>query len=115
MPDASFRLTLFAGTCLLLPALAFAQVNATSDYLARMDTDGDGRVSQGEYVEWMSYAFDARDLNHDAVLSADELPGGRGQPITRIQHRERLAARFKKQDVNHDGFLSARELSAPPQ
>ncbi|MGH8061926.1 MAG: hypothetical protein ACREO7_07915 [Pseudoxanthomonas sp.] len=100
---------------LLAPVMALAQVTATSDYLARMDTDADGRVSVGEYLDWMSYAFDARDANRDGVLSADELPGGKGQAITRVEHRERLAATFKKQDVNRDGYLSARELAAPPQ
>ena len=63
----------------------------------------------------MSYAFDARDANRDGVLTPDELPGGKGQPLTREQHRERLAATFRKQDVNRDGYLSARELAAPPQ
>jgi Ca2+-binding EF-hand superfamily protein len=100
---------------MLLPAAGFAQVNATSDYLARMDGDGDGRVSQIEYLDWMSYAFDARDRNRDGVLTADELPGGKGQPITRQQHRERLAATFNKQDVDRNGYLSAKELAAPPQ
>ena len=100
---------------MLSPAISHAQVNATSDYLARMDGDGDGRVSQIEYLDWMSYAFDARDGNRDGVLTADELPGGKGQAITREQHRERLAATFKKQDLNRDGSLSAKELAAPPQ
>ena len=100
---------------LLAPLLAFAQVNATSDYLARMDSDGDGRVGQVEYLDWMSYAFDARDSDRDGVLAADELPGGKGQAITREQHRERVAATFKKQDADRDGYLSARELAAPPQ
>ena len=44
----------------LVAAPAFAQVDATSDYLARMDTDADGRVSMDEFLDWMSYAFDAR-------------------------------------------------------
>ena len=105
----------YLGFAMLLPVIAFAQVNATSDYLARMDSDGDGRVSQIEYLDWMSYAFDARDGNRDGVLTADELPGGNGQAITRTQHRERLAATFKKQDVDRDGSLSAKELAAPPQ
>jgi len=100
---------------LALPPLAAAQVEASRDYLARMDSNGDGRVGLEEFLDWMSYAFDARDLNRDGVLSADELPGGRGQPITREQHRERLTATFKKQDVNGDGHLSAKELAAPPQ
>ena len=97
------------------PLSAFAQVQATSDYLARMDKDGDGRVSLAEYQAWMSYAFEARDVDRDGVLSAQEQPGGRGAPITLVQHHERLADRFRRQDVDKDGFLSARELSAPPR
>ena len=100
---------------LALPLFATAQVNGTSDYLQRMDTDRDGRVSQVEFLDWMSYAFDARDRDGDGVLSADELPGGKGAAITRATHRERLAATFRKQDRNGDGYLDARELAAPPQ
>lgn len=100
---------------LSLPLLAAAQVNGTNDYLERMDADRDGRVSQAEFLDWMSYAFDARDRNRDGVLSADELPGGKGAAIIRATHRERLAATFRKQDRNGDGFLDARELAAPPQ
>ena len=99
----------------LVPATALAQVNATGDYLARMDTDGDGRVGSVEYQDWMSYAFDARDIDRDGVLVPSEQPGGKGKPITRIEHRARLASRFKQQDANGDGYLSARELAAPPQ
>ena len=96
-------------------ASAFAQVTATSDYLARMDTDRDGRVALVEYQDWLSYGFDAMDRNRDAVLSASELPGGRGKPVTRLEHRAKLAATFLRQDANRDGSLSARELAAPPQ
>lgn len=96
-----------------LPALA--QVNATSDYLARMDTDGDGRVSLLEYQDWLSYGFDAMDRDRNGVLTADELPGGKGKPISRAEHRARLAKRFGKQDANQDGFLGAKELAAPPR
>jgi hypothetical protein len=89
-------------------------VDTTGSYLQRMDRDGDGRVSLDEYLAWMSYAFDARDANHDGVLSAAELPGGRGKAITRVQHQATLTARFRKQDSNGDAYLSARELAAPP-
>lgn len=106
-----------AGFCvfLLLPLIAAAQVTQTSEYLARMDTDGDGRVALVEYQDWMSYAFDAMDRNRDSILATEELPGGRGQPVTREAHRARLAETFKRQDGNRDGFLSAKELAAPPQ
>ena len=99
----------------VLPMLANAQVQRTGDYLSKMDADGDGRVSLGEYQDWLTYAFDGMDRDRDGVLSASEQPGGKGQPLTREQHRTRLAERFRKQDVNRDGFLSARELASPPQ
>jgi Ca2+-binding EF-hand superfamily protein len=99
----------------LLPLAVHAQVDATGDYLSRMDSDGDGRISLVEYQDWMSYAFDAMDRNRDGVLTPDELPGGKGKPVTREGYRARIAATFNKQDVNRDGTLSARELAAPPQ
>lgn len=87
----------------------------SGDYLGRMDTDGDGKVSPTEYQDWLSYAFDGMDRDHDGVLSAAEQPGGRGEPITRETHRARLAERFRRQDVDRSGFLDAKELAAPPQ
>lgn len=106
----------FSCLVLLLVASAVqAQVTDTGSYLQRMDTDGDGRVSVEEYVQWMLYAFERMDRNGDGVLSADELPGGKGTPITREQQRQTLIQRFHKQDANGDGYLSARELAAPPR
>ena len=100
---------------LLLPAAASAQVTHTGEYLAKMDTDGDGRVSLAEYQAWMSYAFEGMDRNRDGTLSADELPGGRGKPVTREAHLAQLAERFRRQDVDRDGFLGEKELAAPPR
>ncbi|GHC03136.1 hypothetical protein [Thermomonas carbonis] len=98
-----------------LPMLANAQVQRTGDYLSKMDANGDGKVSLVEYQDWLTYAFDGMDRDRDGVLSPSEQPGGKGQPLTREQHRTRLAERFRKQDANRDGYLSARELAAPPQ
>lgn len=110
IPSVPFLLLL-----MLLPLSSGAQVQRTGDYLSRMDANGDGKVSLAEYQDWLTYAFDGMDRDRDGVLSAAEQPGGKGQPITREQHRARLAERFRKQDVNHDGFLSAKELAAPPR
>ncbi len=99
----------------LLPLAAAAQVSDTATYLQRMDSDGDGKVSETEYVQWMLYAFDHMDRNGDGVLTADELPGGKGRPISREQQRQVIVQRFHKQDANGDGYLDARELSAPPR
>lgn len=98
-----------------LPIIASAQVTATSEYLQRIDADADGRISLLEYQDWMTYAFDAMDANRDGNLSAEEQPGGKGKPVTREEHRLRLAERFKRQDLNRDGYLNAKELAAPPQ
>ena len=100
----------------LLPAAAQAQqVQRAGDYLARMDADGDGRVSLHEYQDWMGYAFARMDRDRDGVLSAAEQPGGRAAPLTRQAHRAQLADRFRRQDANRDGMLDARELAAPPR
>lgn len=113
--NAGMRRLLITLVLACTPVATFAQVNATGEYLARMDTDRDGRVGLAEYQAWMSYAFDGMDRNRDGVLSVDELPGGRGKPITRQAHLAQLAARFKRQDVDGDGFLSEKELAAPPR
>lgn len=97
------------------PTVVRAQVDATGDYLTRMDADRDGRISLVEYQDWMSYAFDAMDRDRDGTLAPDELPGGKGKPVNRSEYRARIAATFNRQDVNRDGSLSARELAAPPQ
>lgn len=102
-------------TTLLLSPLAFAQVQAPSDYMQHMDRDGDGRVSLAEYTEWMRYGFDAMDKNGDGILEPHEQPGGRGKPINRAEHTATLTERFHRQDANKDGYLSAKELAAPPR
>jgi Ca2+-binding EF-hand superfamily protein len=97
------------------PAAAQSRVETTRDYLQRMDSDGDGRVSLDEDLAWMGYAFDQMDADGDGVLSPAEQPGGKGKPIGRSQHRARLTDRFHRQDTDGDGFLGAAELAAPPQ
>ena len=108
------RLPLALLAC-VLPASAGAQLQRSGDYLSKMDADRDGRVSLVEYQDWLSYAFDAMDRDHDGVLSPSEQPGGRGTMLTRAAHRERLAERFRRQDANRDNVLDARELAAPPR
>ena len=103
------------GAWLLACFAATAQVRGSGDYLARMDADRDGRVALAEYQDWLSYAFDAMDRDHDGRLAPGELPGGRGREVTREEHRAKLAAAFARQDANTDGFLDARELAAPPR
>jgi hypothetical protein len=98
---------------LWLPAAAFAQ--GTSSLFQAMDTNGDGRVSEAEYVAYMSQGFYRRDRNHDGVLEPDELPGGHGKPITLQEWQDNLRKEFRKLDRHHHGYLTGQELMQPPQ
>jgi Ca2+-binding EF-hand superfamily protein len=102
-----------AAALLFLPLAMLAQGPA-SDLFHAMDSNGDGRISQDEYVAYMSQGFYRLDRNHDGILESDELPGGRGGPVTLKQWQDNLRREFHKLDRNHDGYLSPRELAQPP-
>jgi Ca2+-binding EF-hand superfamily protein len=103
-----------AALLLWLPVVALAQ-GGVSDLFRAMDTNGDGRISEAEYVTYMSQGFDRLDRNHDGILEQDELPGGHGKPITLKEWQDNLRQEFHKLDRNHDGYLSPRELAQPPR
>ena len=92
-----------------------ARAQSTADFVARMDADGDRRVSLAEYTDYMSYAFRQMDRNADGVLEPGEQLVPNGKRMTLAEHHANLAATFHRQDVDRDGFLSARELAAPPR
>ena len=100
---------------LLLAACPVHAQDSRADYLRRFDSNADGRVSEAEYVAYMSRGFERLDLNHDGVLEAGELPGGRGKPITLRAYQANLRRQFHRLDGHHHGYLNARELTAPPR
>ena len=97
----------------LLPLAAAAQ-DSRNAYLRQFDTDGNGCVSEAEYVAYMSRSFLRMDTNHDGVLEPNELPGGRGKPVTLKEWQANLRRQFHKLDRRHNGCLDAQELTAPP-
>ncbi|MFZ5657459.1 MAG: EF-hand domain-containing protein [Pseudomonadota bacterium] len=111
----SLLVAAWSSTVIAAPPARMPTVATSGDYLARMDTDRDGRVSLPEFQAWMGYAFERMDADRDGVVETHELPGGRGQPIALEEHRHLLAERFARQDRNGDGVLDARELAAPPR
>jgi len=102
------------GLLLLVPMFAHAQ-STPAEYLRVFDANGDGHVSEAEYVAHLSEGFQRLDTNGDGVLEAEELPGRHGKPITLKQYQDNLRRQFHKLDRNHDGYLDARELTQPPQ
>jgi Ca2+-binding EF-hand superfamily protein len=97
----------------LLPLAATAQ-DSRDAYLRQFDTDGNGCVSESEYVAYMSRGFAQMDRNHDGVLEPEELPGGHGRPVTLKAWQDNLRRQFHKLDRRHNGCLDAQELTAPP-
>lgn len=108
------QLQLLAVACAVAATQARAQATPAA-YLQLFDHDGDGRVSEQEYVDRLSAGFLALDTNHDGTLEPSELPGQRGRAVTLVQHQANLRRQFRKLDRNHDGVLDARELAQPPQ
>ena len=114
MPARLAFLALFA----LSPATVAGAAATTSEYLRDMDTSGDGKVSLGEYQDYMLQGFRAMDRNRNDILDLDEFPEGtigpNTAPVTLKSRLRNLKAAFGRQDRNRDGVLDARELGQPP-
>ena len=74
----------------------------------RVDTDGDGRISQAEFVARRVQRLTAADANGDGTVTREELQA-RG-----AAHRaQRAETRFARLDANSDGAVSREEFTAP--
>src|SRR5262245_28745045 len=116
MPPVRFVL---AATLACATAAAHADTAATtSEYLRDMDRNGDGKVSLGEYQDYMLAGFREMDRNRNDILDLDEFPEGtvgpNTAPVTLKSRLRNLKAAFGRQDRNHDGVLDAKELGQPP-
>ncbi|MEP7185111.1 MAG: hypothetical protein ABI767_04670 [Rhodanobacter sp.] len=98
----------------MLLAPAVQAQDSRQEYLQQFDSDGDGRVSEAEYLDYMSRSFRRIDADANGVLTPDELPGGRGRAVSLSSFRGNLRQQFHKLDRNRDGYLNPRELTAPP-
>ncbi len=81
-------------------ALAQDDAALTTDHLAAIDTDGDGTVSQDEFLAYLGRIHTALDADADGFVSWAEAEG-------RI-----LREHFDAIDTNGDGRVSKAELEA---
>lgn len=104
-------------------------------WLKQMDSNGDGQVSKDEYLAYQTQMavtrFARLDINHDGILSADELDrrdcnrrhhGGKGLfrrldanadgVITMEESRAAWTAWFKGLDSNGDNVVTTDEVNA---
>jgi Ca2+-binding EF-hand superfamily protein len=51
-------------------------MKGSSEMLAKMDTDHDGKVSAAEHAAYAQEMFDKMDTNHDGFLTKDEMEAG---------------------------------------
>jgi hypothetical protein len=72
-------------------------------YFKRMDLNGDGKVSQDEFVQGRAAQFKRLDTDGDGKLSIAEV---------QASGRDRLIERLKALDTDHDGFVSQAEYDA---
>lgn len=103
--------------CTLLAGGTLAQdfPRTPAEYLQRMDSNGDGRVDEAEYVRYMSQGFLRMDVNGDGVIDANDGPMRPGaRPVHLDEFQRNLIHQFHKLDRNKDGYLNAKELSQPP-
>ncbi len=90
-------------------------VSTRTDYLQRLDRDGDGRISLSEYQTHLTRGFLEMDRDGDRVLRGDELPVASAKPRRLEDLLSDLARQFARLDHDRDGYLDAVELTAPPR
>ena len=83
--------------------------------IARLDTDGDGRISRDEVTKMPKFAekFAQIDGNHDGYLVRSEVNAyhERMRPQRAAEMKERFDDLFASADLNKDGKLSKIEVS----
>ena len=84
----------------------------------RMDANGDGQVTETEYVALFKRNYAARDTNGDGLLSGEEFPfpafdhadTNQDRALSPAEYEALYQRQFKERDANEDGVLSVDEM-----
>lgn len=82
---------------------------AARHHAQRADTDGDGRISQAEFVARRLDRLTAADADRDGSVTREEL-----RTVARARMQQRADARFTRLDADSDGAISREEFTARP-
>lgn len=88
-------------------AVAQQATNRPAAPAMRADADGDGRISQAEFVGRRLDRLRAADANGDGSVSVEER-----QAMRQARHAARADARFARLDADGDGAISRAEFDA---
>jgi len=107
------RKTLLAGALAALTLAAGGvaiaqQAPARAPHAMRADADGDGRISQAEFVGRTVDRLTAADADRDGSVAPEEM-----RPVAQARMARRADARFQRLDANSDGAISRAEFDAP--
>lgn len=91
-------------------ALSGAAIAQQADRPARGDTDGDGRISQAEFVQQRTARLAAMDANGDGTVSREEMQAAR-----QARMAEGRARIFARMDADSDGSITRAEWDAAGQ
>ena len=80
--------------------------------MRRLDTAGNGYVTQDEFVAAARTRFAKLDRNGDGKLTPDELSFDQGDKTASAKREQFAQRRFDKLDANHDGVVTASEYVA---
>ncbi|MDV3456428.1 EF-hand domain-containing protein [Sphingomonas sp. HF-S4] len=114
---------LLGASLLATPVLAAPQAG---DMFAKADANGDGAVTQAEFLADVDARFAGLDANKDGKISKDERPGNGergGRMLNRLdtdgdgaislaEQRAQATKRFARLDTNGDGKLDQAERAA---
>lgn len=125
-------LSLWLATACAWPAVAAVPVPvALEGLLLSWDSDGDGRLSAGEYLQGTRHVFTQLDANRDDRLTTGEVREGmqrvsrRGEEgllpvrvdmpdgavaLPYLDHADEARRQFEGLDTDHDGYVTRDEL-----